>query len=157
MNITLYNQKPAVRKKARKRVGRGNSAGQGTFGGRGGKGQTARAGGNIRPGFEGGRTTLIMQTPKRRGKGFRSINAESEVIDLNKLNVFSDGQSVTLQTLIARGLAHTKKVKILLRGELKRKLEVAVPVSASAAHAIEKAGGKVILSKAGLQAGESKT
>lgn len=143
MDIELHNLKPGFKRKARKRVGRGNAAGQGTFAGRGGKGQTARSGGSIRPGFEGGRTTLIMQTPKMRGKGFRSLAPEAEVVKVSKLNVFSNGERVTFKSLKARGLVDREPVKVLAGGTLTKKLEVMVPVSASARKAIEKAGGKV--------------
>ncbi|MCL5436194.1 MAG: 50S ribosomal protein L15 [Patescibacteria group bacterium] len=142
--MELFNLKPVVKRKARKRVGRGNAAGQGTFAGRGGKGQTARSGGSIRPGFEGGRTTLIMQTPKLRGKGFRSLSPEAEVVKVSELNVFTNAEKVTFKSLKAKGLVDREPVKILAGGTLTKELEVMVPVSASAREVIEKAGGKVI-------------
>jgi large subunit ribosomal protein L15 len=145
MKIELYNLKPGYKRKPRKRVGRGPAAGQGTYSGRGGKGQTARTGGSIRPGFEGGRTTLIMQTPKARGKGFRSLKPEAEIVKLSALNVFNNGEKVTFKTLKAKGLVEREPVKILSGGTLNKKLEVFVPVSASAREAIEKAGGTVVL------------
>lgn len=144
MLVGLHNLQLKVKRKARKRVGRGNAAGQGTYAGRGGKGQKARSGGSIRPGFEGGRTTLIRQTPKMRGKGFRSLNPEAEVVKVRQLNVFLEGEKVTLQNLKQKGLADRGPVKILAGGDLSKKLEVAVPTSAAAKAQIEKAGGKVI-------------
>jgi len=148
MEIELNNLKPGYKRKARKRVGRGNASGQGTYSGRGGKGQTARAGGNIRPGFEGGRTTLIMQTPKMRGKGFRSIQAEAEIVKISRLNIFSDGDQVTLKTLRQKGLAEGSRVKILSGGKLTKKLNVEVPVSAKAKEQITASGGQVAAPKA---------
>lgn len=145
MQIRLHNLQPAVKRKAPKRVGRGNSAGQGTTAGRGGKGQTARSGSGRRAGFEGGRTTLIMQTPKLRGKGFRSLNPEAAVVKLEQLNVFADGEAVTLNSLKKKNLVDRGPVKILSGGILKKKLEVYLPVSGSAQLAIEKAGGSVII------------
>lgn len=143
MEIELHNLKPGFKRKARKRVGRGNASGQGTYSGRGGKGQTARSGGSIPAGFEGGRTTLIMQTPKMRGKGFRSIKPEAEAISASRLNIFSDGDRVSLKTLIEKGLAEGPRVKILSGGKLSKKLNVEVPVSAKAREQITQAGGQV--------------
>lgn len=145
MAFSLHHITPNVKRKARKRVGRGNASGHGTFAGRGTKGQKARTGGGIRPGFEGGRTTLIMQTPKKRGKGFHSLKADAEGINVDKLNRFKDGDVVTLKTLISSGLAHTSTVKILGNGDLKKKLEIRVPVSKTAKEKIEKIGGSIII------------
>jgi len=143
MILTLHNLQPAVRRKPRKRVGRGNAAGQGTYAGRGLKGQHARTGGGTRPGFEGGRTTLILQTPKMRGKGFKPLLRKEVSINVDALNIFGSGETVTLKSLIDRGIVSYGPVKILGAGELSKKLTVKIPVSSSARAKIEKAGGEV--------------
>lgn len=142
-NLTLDNLKPNVPKKPHRRRGRGNAAGLGTYAGKGIKGQHARAGNSHKPGFEGGRTTLIAQTPKMRGKGFRPLFAAPQVLDVSALNIFEDGQVVTLKLLQSKGLVDSGPVKILGGGEITKKLEVKLPVSQSAAEKIRKAGGTV--------------
>lgn len=128
----------------RKVVGRGLGSGHGTYSTRGGKGQTARTGHSKMPArFEGGRQPLIRQMPKLRG--FKSLAKKPVVLSLSKLNVFSDGDRVTLATLKEKGLINPKDTKVkLLKGELKKKLTVKLPASASAKEVIEKAGGKVL-------------
>jgi len=145
MAVELHTLKTS-RITRRKRVGRGNSAGQGTYAGRGLKGQHARSGGNIRPGFEGGRTSLILQTPKIRGKGFKSFRPKVVAVNVRDLNVFKSGEIVSEKTLKKRGIIKSGPVKILGHGELRHKLEVRVPVSSSAKKKIEQAGGKVVSS-----------
>lgn len=147
MNFSLHTLSPKVRRKAKKIVGRGNSAGGGTTAGRGTKGQKARSGGSIPAGFEGGRTTLIMQTPKMRGKGFKSLKPDFYPVEVSDLNVFSDGEKVTAKSLRAKGLVRGGPVKILSGGKLSKKLEVALPASRSARAAIEAAGGSVVEAK----------
>ena len=128
----------------RKVVGRGLGSGHGTYSTRGGKGQTARTGHSKMPaGFEGGRQPLVRQLPKLRG--FRSLNQKSLAVSVSKLDIFSDGETVDTEALIKKGIIMAgEKVKILA-GEIKRKLNVKLPVSASAKAAIEKAGGTVII------------
>lgn len=128
----------------RKVVGRGLGSGHGTYSTRGGKGQTARTGHSKMPArFEGGRQPLIRQMPKLRG--FKSLAKKPVVLSLSKLNVFSDGDTVTLATLKEKGLVNPKDAKVkLLKGELKKRLTVKLPASASAKEAVEKAGGKVL-------------
>jgi large subunit ribosomal protein L15 len=127
----------------RKVIGRGLGSGHGTYSTRGGKGQTARTGHSKMPvSFEGGRQPLVRQMPKLRG--FKSLNSKPVAISLSKLNVFSDGDMVNVEALVKQGIIKAaSKVKIL-QGEIKKKLSVKLPVSASAKAAIEKAGGKVI-------------
>ena len=128
----------------RKVVGRGLGSGHGTYSTRGGKGQTARTGHSKMPaGFEGGRQPLIRQMPKNRG--FRALNAKATPVSLNALDVFKDGDTVDLKSLITKGVVdkETAKVKIL-GGEIKKKLSIKLPVSASAKAAVEKAGGTVV-------------
>jgi large subunit ribosomal protein L15 len=128
----------------RKVVGRGLGSGHGTYSTRGGKGQTARTGHSKMPaGFEGGRQPLVRQMPKSRG--FRALTAKAFILSLDELNVFVDNDTVDLKSLKAKGLVDNsiERVKIL-KGEIKRKLNVKVPASASAKANIEKAGGTVI-------------
>ncbi|MBU6447605.1 50S ribosomal protein L15 [Patescibacteria group bacterium] len=130
-------------RKRRKVVGRGLGSGHGTYSGRGAKGQNARKSGGVRPGFEGGRQPLIRQVPKLRG--FRSQKAKAMAVRVGQLNKFNDGDKVTVETLLASRIIRANgPVKILTGGDLKKKLEVLVPVSAGAKAIIEKAGGKVI-------------
>lgn len=142
--LKLHELKPYKgSRKRRKVVGRGLGSGHGTYSGRGAKGQNARTGGGVRPGFEGGRQPLIRQIPKLRG--FKSPHGKAVAVTLAKLNKFNDGETVTVAELVKRHIIPTgSKVKILATGELKKKLEVHLPVSAGAKAAIEKAGGKVI-------------
>ena len=142
--IKLHQLKPYKGSRRRKKViGRGLGSGHGTYSGRGGKGQRARKSGNVRPGFEGGRQPLIRQVPKLRG--FKSHHAKAFVVSLTQLNKFADGDIITIAKLMEKKLVTAKgPVKILGGGELKKKLEVHLPVSAGAKAAIEKAGGKVI-------------
>ncbi len=145
--MKLNQLAPKVKKADRNRRGQGNAAGQGTYGGRGMNGQNARAGGGVRPGFEGGQTSLIQRMPKMRG--FRNPNrVEAQVLNLSDLeNNFADGEKVNLLSLIDKKLINknNSKVKILGDGEISKKLEIekGILFSKTAKDAIEKAGGKV--------------
>ena len=135
------NPKSVHRKKV---VGRGLGSGHGTYSTRGGKGQTARTGHSKMPvTFEGGRQPLVRQLPKSRG--FKAINAKAEAVSLSRLNIFEEGFKVDLKALKEKGLvsAHAQRAKILA-GEIKKKLDIKLPISASAKIAVEKAGGKVL-------------
>ncbi len=129
---------------SKKRVGRGIGSGLGKTAGRGTKGQNARSGGGVRPGFEGGQLPLFQRLPKR---GFHNPNRkEYAIVNLKQLNVFEDGAIVDVEALIKAGLV--KKVhdgvKVLGKGELTKKLTVKVEkISASAKEAIEAKGGSV--------------
>lgn len=93
--------------------------------------------------FEGGRQPLVRQLPKSRG--FRALTNKAVVVSLSNLNVFNDGDTVNLKTLQAKGLIDPGYARVkILKGEIKKKLTVRLPVSASAKEAIEKAGGKVV-------------
>ena len=126
-----------------KRKGRGHGSGNGKTAGKGHKGQKARSGGGVRPGFEGGQTMLARRIPKR---GFNNIFATKyAIVNVSDLNKFKDGTVVDTELLVASGLV--KKVydgvKILGNGELSAKLTVkAAKFSQSAIEKIEKAGGK---------------
>ena len=130
--------------KAKKRVGRGIGSGWGKTCGSGHKGQKSRSGGTVRPGFEGGQMPLQMRLPKY---GFSSrvgrITAEIRSAELNKV----EGDVVNLETLRQAGLinASIKRVKVMLSGEVTRKLTVeGIRVSKGAKEAVEKAGGSVV-------------
>jgi large subunit ribosomal protein L15 len=132
--------------KSIKRLGRGNGSGHGTFCGRGCKGQGQRKSGNVRPGFEGGQTPLIMRLPKLRG--FNNPNRkESQILNVDDLNSFKDGDEVNVVSLIEKNLIKHKTlpVKLLGKGKLTKKLTVKVHmISSSAKKKIVSAGGKVL-------------
>ena len=136
-------KKPEGSTKAPKRVGRGQGTGQGTTAGRGMNGQNSRSGGGTRLGFEGGQMPLYRRLPKR---GFTNHWKKEYVgVNVEKLNCFEDGATVTTQMIIDAGLANkvTAGVKILGGGELKKKLTVqAEKFSDSAIEKIVAAGGK---------------
>lgn len=139
-------QPPKGAKKQRKRVGRGHASGQGTYAGRGRKGQKARSGGAKSPYFEGGQLPLVRRLPHKRGfvNIFRVDYAEVNVDRLAA--VFEAGAEVTPEAMAAAGLFKPadKPVKILGRGELDKPLTVtAHRFSASARAKIEAAGGTV--------------
>lgn len=133
-------------KKARKRVGRGNSSGHGTTAGRGTKGQLSRAGGGKGAGFEGGQQPLAMRLPKL--PGFTNHNrVEYAPVNVSRLEaLYAAGETVNAQTLVEKGVIKYDyvPVKVLGDGELTKNLTVCVDkVSASAKAKIEAAGGKV--------------
>jgi len=132
-------------KKARKRVGRGNGSGHGTYSGRGCKGQKSRSGYKLRPGFEGGQLSLIKRLPKKRG--FVNIfRTEYSTVNINKLNIFEAGSEVTPETLVAAGLVKSLRhpIKVLADGDITYPLVIkANKFSAAAKAKIEAAGGKV--------------
>ncbi|RSD21521.1 50S ribosomal protein L15 [Mesobacillus subterraneus] len=142
--MKLHELKPAEgSRKERKRLGRGIGSGQGKTAGKGHKGQNARSGGGVRPGFEGGQTPLFRRLPKR---GFTNINRkEYAVVNLDALNVFEDGTEVTPELLIETGLVRKELagIKILAKGSLDKKLTVkAHKFSSAAKEAIKAAGGQ---------------
>ena len=142
--MELGNLKPAVKKMARKRVGRGTGSGLGKTSGKGHKGQKARSGGGVRPGFEGGQTPLFRRLPKR---GFKNIPFKKDMqeVTLNMLNV-STVEEVDAKTLIADGIISKEKdgIVILATGKLDKKLSVkASRFTKKAAEAIVAAGGKI--------------
>ncbi len=125
------------------RKGRGSGSGNGKTGGRGHKGQKARSGGKVRVGFEGGQMPLARRVPKR---GFNNIFAKPlEIINLSALNAFNDGDVVTAQVLLERGILSKCPYgyKVLGNGKITKKVTVqASAFSKSAQQAIEAAGGK---------------
>ena len=129
--------------KETKRIGRGHGSGQGKTAGKGHKGQKARSGGGVRPGFEGGQTALARRIPKR---GFNNIfGTVYAVVNVCDLERFTDGTVVDTELLKASGLVKKELdgIKILGNGELTKNLTVkAAKFSAAAKEKIEKAGGK---------------
>lgn len=142
--MRLHNLKPRPgAKHRRKRLGQGESSGHGKTSGRGGKGQTARSGGSLRIGFEGGQMPLIRRIPKR---GFNNARFATVYLPVNleSLNQFEDGARVDVEALRKAGLANGKAdgIKILGSGDLAKKLTVAAHAfSASAKAKIEAQGG----------------
>lgn len=131
-------------RKTRNRVGRGIGSGNGKTAGRGHKGQNARSGGGVRPGFEGGQMPLFQRLPKR---GFTNINRKDyTIVNLSTLNEkFEDGQEVTPESLLESGVVSklNSGIKVLGNGTLDKKLTVkAHKFSSTAKEAIEAAGGK---------------
>ncbi|CEH30942.1 50S ribosomal protein L15 [Aneurinibacillus migulanus] len=142
--MKLHEIKPAEGSRhTRKRVGRGIGSGNGKTAGRGHKGQNARSGGGVRPGFEGGQNPLYRRLPKR---GFTNPNRKVyAVINLDRLNQFEEGTVVTPELLLEVGVIKNARdgVKILGNGELNVKLTVqAQKFSQSAVEKIEALGGK---------------
>ncbi len=143
MKLNELSPAPGTKTEA-KRKGRGAGTGNGKTAGRGHKGQNARSGGGVRPGFEGGQMPIYRRLPKR---GFKNIFAkkytEINVADLNK---FEDGTVVDATLLKETGVISKilDGVVVLGRGELTKKVTVkAARVTAGAAQKIEAAGGKV--------------
>jgi large subunit ribosomal protein L15 len=144
-HLQLHDLKPAPgSKKKAIRVGRGPGGKGGKTAGRGTKGLKARN--TLRPGFEGGQTSLIMRIPKL--KGFRNPNKETfAIINVESLNRFSAGTVVNPDELRKRGfIKHRGRVKVLAEGELDRALTVhAHAFSAAAKSKIEAAGGTCVV------------
>jgi large subunit ribosomal protein L15 len=124
--MKLFELSPAEgSKKSARRVGRGHGSGWGKTAGKGHKGQKARSGGGVRPGFEGGQMPLQRRLPKR---GFNNIFAKKVItVNLSELNrKFEDGADVTVETLAEKGIVKNSfdAVKILGNGKLDKKLNV---------------------------------
>ncbi len=129
--------------KEAKRIGRGHGSGNGKTAGKGHKGQKARSGHGMRPGFEGGQMPLQRRVPKR---GFNNIFAEEwAAINLSALEVFEDGATVDAAALADKGIVKKASlpIKVLGNGKLTKKLTVRLNAfSASAAEKINSVGGK---------------
>ncbi len=143
--MDLSNLKPAAGStKNGKRIGRGPGSGTGKTSGKGHKGQNARSGGGVKPGFEGGQMPLQRRLPKR---GFTSMNKKVyALVNLRDLDAFEAGSVVDLEALGKAGLVGSLKdgVKVLADGEISKALTVqAHKFSKTAAEKIEAAGGKV--------------
>jgi large subunit ribosomal protein L15 len=156
--MPLLKLKSKIRQK-RKRVGRGDGSGKGTYCTRGMKGQSARSGGRRRPGFEGGQTPYLRKMPKL--KGFKNPNyIKYQIINTGQLNIFDDKATITKKELLAKNLISKKSLPIKLlggKGELEKSLTIKVDkASASAIKAVESQKGKIILPKI-AEKSESKT
>ena len=143
--MKLHELRPAEgARKSPKRVGRGTGSGLGRNAGKGEKGQNARSGGGVRPGFEGGQMPLYRRLPKR---GFTNIFAKKYVsINLDRLNIFENGTEITPEVLLERRVVSKvlDGVKILGNGTLEKSLTVkGCKFSKSAIEKIQAAGGKV--------------
>ena len=136
---------PVGARHKRKRVGRGDGSGHGTYSGRGCKGQKSRAGGGVRLGFEGGQLPLIKRLPRKRG--FVNIfKTQYCVINVGSLSIFDANTEVDAQALLNAGLIKSLKqpIKILGNGEIDRPLVIkANKFSSTAEEKIVAAGGKV--------------
>ncbi len=142
--MKMHELAPAIGStKESKRIGRGHGSGNGKTAGKGHKGQKARAGHGMRPGFEGGQMPLQRRVPKR---GFNNIFAKEWLaINVSALEVFEDGTVVDAAALEAKGIIKKAclPVKVLGNGKITKKLEVKLNAfSASAAEKINAAGGK---------------
>ena len=142
--MKLNELSPAIGSKTEgKRKGRGAGTGNGKTAGRGHKGQNARSGGGVRPGFEGGQLPLYRKHPKRGFTNRFAVNYAT--VNVNKLNVFEDGAVVDINVLLEKKIIRKPMdgLKILGTGEITKKLTVKAAVfSASAKEKIEAAGGK---------------
>lgn len=136
---------PVGSQKPRKRVGRGNGSGHGTYSGRGGKGQTARSGGKIPAWFEGGQMPLQRRVPKRGFNNAR-FRTEYQVVNLGQLERYEGESEFTRQRMAELGLIDLDggPVKLLAKGEIGRAVTVEADAASGAARAaIEAAGGSV--------------
>lgn len=142
--MKLHNLTPAEGSaKESFRRGRGTGSGNGKTAGKGHKGQNARSGGGVRPGFEGGQFPIYRQLPKR---GFKNRFATHySIVNVSELNAFADGSVVDTAALLEKRIVRKELdgVKILGNGELTKKLTVKAAVfSATAKEKIEAVGGK---------------
>ena len=143
-NHTLSSEGSKTRK--RKRIGRGDASGNGSYSGKGMKGQNSRSGGGVRPGFEGGQLPLIKRLPSLRG--FTNIfKTQYHAVNLDTiLKVHPDGGEVSLETLVENGVLKDQKLplKVLGRGEINVNLKVSAhKFTKSAREKIETAGGTI--------------
>ncbi|AJY75289.1 50S ribosomal protein L15 [Paenibacillus beijingensis] len=142
MKLHELTSAPGSRKEGYRR-GRGIGSGNGKTAGRGHKGQNARSGGGVRPGFEGGQNPLYRRLPKR---GFNNVfRKEYAVVNIEELNVFAAGSEVTPELLIEKGIVKNplSGIKILGNGDVTVQLTVkANKFSQSAVEKIQAAGGK---------------
>ena len=138
-------------RKSRKRVGRGDGSGHGTYSGRGCKGQKSRSGYKMNRGFEGGQLPLIRRLPRKRG--FTNIfKTEYSIVNVGKLNIFGAGSEVTPEKLMMSGVVESLRhpIKVLAEGDINYPLTVkANRFSAAAKAKIEAAGG--IVEKVGYE------
>jgi large subunit ribosomal protein L15 len=152
--LNLSNLKPADKRRARKRIGRGQGSGKGRYSGRGIKGQKSRSGSHkLRPGFEGGQTPLYMRLGKQPGNTSKDampigpFRTQTIPVNVSALERFDNGTEVTVDLLLESRIVRKRgiDVKILGHGELTKQLTViAHRFSTSAREKIEAAGGSVV-------------
>lgn len=143
MNLSELKPAAGSTHSANFRVGRGHGSGNGKTAGKGHKGQNARSGGGVRPGFEGGQLPLYRKLPKRGFKNHFATNYA--IINVSALDKFNDGDTVNLEKLMEAGIIRKPLdgLKVLGNGDITKKLTVEASVfSASAKEKIEAAGGK---------------
>ena len=143
--MRLHDLAPAKgSKKRKKRVGRGMASGNGKTSGRGHKGQKARSGGGVRPGFEGGQMPMQRRVPKR---GFNNIfKKRYAIINIKDLAKFKENEKLDVKKLLELGVIKKRHcgLKVLGNGEINKKIEItAKKFSKSAEEKIKNAGGKV--------------
>ena len=143
--MKLHELSPAAGSTSERfRKGRGAGSGNGKTAGKGHKGQNARSGGGVRPGFEGGQLPLYRKLPKRGFNNYRFAK-QYAIVNVQTLNKFADGDVVDAAALLAKGIVNAvfDGIKVLGEGELTKKLTVKAAVfSASAKEKIEAVGGK---------------
>lgn len=138
--MKLHQLAPKIKKTEKTRKGQGDGS-KGSFSGRGCKGQNSRAGGGVRLGFEGGQSGLLARMPKKRG--FNNPNRrDTQIVTLQDLeDNFKDGEKVTIEALVTKGIivAKNTKVKVLSNGDTKKKFEISedILVSGSAKKAVK--------------------
>ncbi|MDR1832174.1 MAG: 50S ribosomal protein L15 [Fusobacteriaceae bacterium] len=147
--MKLDELKPSVPKKKKKRVGRGEASGWGQTCGKGNNGQNARAGGGVKPYFEGGQMPIYRRIPKR---GFSNYPFKKEfvIVSLATLNRFEEGTTVTPELLLQERIVKNLRdgIKVLGNGTLEKKISVkAHKISQKASEAIEAKGGTVEIIK----------
>lgn len=151
-----FHELTTTKQKQSTRVGRGISAGKGKTAGRGTKGQNARTGGGVRPGFEGGQNPLAQRLPKL--PGFRSVRAKAENVYTNQLA--DVGADVDNFSLADKGIISNPyvRVKLIVNGEVTKKTSVKVQAaSKSAIEAVKKAGGSVTIIERPKRTAKEKT
>ncbi len=145
MNIQTLSPAPNS-KFSQKRLGRGIGSGVGKTSGKGHKGQNARSGGGVRPGFEGGQIPLIRRMPKR-GFDNSQFAKDYAIVNLSSFNVFNDGDVVDAKVLLKKGIIGKLEnygLKVLGNGNIEKAITVkANKFSKTAISKIEKAGGKI--------------
>lgn len=143
--MNTLSQLPGISDKKAKRLGRGHGSGKGLKSTRGTT-RHQKARGTIPLGFQGGQARDVKKYPLMRGRGKnKSVQAPVYAIAVSKLNVYDDGQTVSFTSLVEKKIIDpsVKRVKVVTNGKLEKKLNVALPVSATTRKAIEKAGGTV--------------
>ena len=144
--MRVHAVQPPHKRQKRKRIGRGNASGNGTYAGKGLKGQKARSGGGVRRGFEGGQLPMVKALPTMRGFTNSVFRSQHHIVNVAQLGVFSPDAQVTPKELAQRRLIRDTRypVKVLGKGTVEHALTVeAHKFSIAARQKIEAAGGSV--------------